>query len=221
VSEDAYIGRGWRAHELVGGLPVAAWAAFHLYEQWAAFAGREAWLARMARTSHGALAVAIELGVAVLPALAWVGLDLALRARSPEPAALRSAMAEDPELARRLGLLARACSWVFFGWLAYHAGWLWAPKLAAGGEPLLAWVALRDGMGRWPHAILHAVGLTAFAVHLWAAAPRIAIALSWVDSPEGRRAARLSGFVVALGVVLLYAQLAGWHAAARGTLWSI
>ncbi len=221
MDSEARIGPGWRAHELLGIVPVAVWAAFHLYEQWAAFAGRDAWVRRMASTSHGPLAIGVELVLIVLPVVAWVGLDVALRRRGAEPASLRSAMAEEPEAARRLGLLARVCSWIFFAWLLYHAGWLWAPKLLNGSEPLLSWVALRDGMGRWPHAILHAVGLTAFAVHLWASAPRLVIALDLVDSPEGRRAARLSGLIVALGFFALYAELAGWHAAGRGTLWPI
>ncbi len=220
MSEET-IGRGWRAHALLGSVPVVVWAGVHLYEQWSAFAGRDAWSARMAVTSHGALAIATELALIVIPALAWIALDLTLRARSPEPAALRVAMADDPEAARRLGLLTRACSWIFFGWLVYHAGWLWAPKLLEGEEPLVAWVTLRDGMGTWPHAILHAVGLTAFAVHLTSSIARLAIALSWVSSPEGRRAARTSGLILALGLFVLYAELAGWHAAGRGTIWPI
>lgn len=221
MTHEASAARAWRAHELLGSLPIALWAGFHLWEQWPAFAGRDAWLARMAQSSHGALALAIEIVLAVAPALAWIALDLRLQIQRSEPEALRLAMAEDPEVARRLGLLVRAGSWIFFGWLLYHAAWLWLPKLTTGGEPMRAWIAMRDGMGTWPHAIAHAVGLTAMTVHLWAAVPRLAIALGWVGSPEGRRAARLSGLILALGLVLLYAQLAGWHAAGRGTLWSL
>ncbi len=220
MSDEGTALRAWRAHELLGSVPIALWAGFHLWEQWAAFGGRDLWLERMARTSHGALALAVELALAILPALAWVALELRLRAQRSEPEALRFALAEDREAARRLGLLARVGSWVFFGWLLYHAAWLWLPKLSA-NEPLLAWVALRDRLGTWPHAIAHAIGLTAMTVHLSAAAPRLAIALGWVSSPEGRRAARLSGLIVALGLLFLYAQLAGWHAAGRGTLWSL
>lgn len=220
MSEEASAAREWRAHELIGSVPIALFAVFHLWEQWPAFAGRDAWLARMAGTSHGALALVVEIAV-LLCALAWIALEARLRVRRSEPEALRLAMAEDPEVARRLGLLARACSWIFFGWLLLHAGWLWLPKLTRGAEPMLAWTAMRDGMGTWPLATAHALGLVAMTVHLWAAAPRLAVALGWVASPEGRRAARLSGLIVALGLAILYAQLAGWHAAGRGTLWSL
>lgn len=211
--------RAWRVHEVAGTVPVLAWAAFHLWEQWAAFAGRDAWSARMARTSHGVLPVALELVAGVLPVLVWMALDVGLRRRHPEPEELRMAMAEEPESARRLALLARVASWAFMLFVLYHAGWLWLPKLLAGSEPLRTWTVLRGGLGAWPHAIAHAIGLTAFAVHAWASVPRLAIALGWVSAPESRRAARLSALIVAAGLLLLYAQLAGWHAAGRGTIW--
>ena len=213
--------RAWRAHALIGTVPVLAWAAFHLWEQWAAFAGRDAWSARMTRTSHGALPIAIELAVGLLPVLAWMALDVGLRRRHPEPEELRMAMAEAHQSARRLGLLARASSWALMLFVLYHAGWLWLPKLLEGSEPLRTWTELRSGLGAWPHAIAHAIGLTALAVHTWASIPRLAIVLGWVSGPESRRAARLSALIVAAGLLLLYAQLAGWHAAGRGTIWSI
>lgn len=208
----------WRTRELAGAVP-ALWAGFHLWEQWAAFAGRETWSARMARTSHGALAVAIEVALGLLPLVAWMALDVGLRARGSEPEALRAAMAEDPEGARRLGRLVRVAGWVFALFVLAHAGWLWLPKLTLGPEPLRAWSLLRSELGRWPFAVAHAVGLTALAAHVWGCVPRASIALGWATTAEGRRAARLSGLIVALGLLLLYAQLAGWHAAGRGTIW--
>ncbi len=221
MSDELRSARLWRAHELLGTVPISLWACVHLWEQWAAFAGRDAWSARMTRTSHGLFAIAIELLFAILPALAWIALEVHLRVRETEPEALRWAMAEQEEAARRLGLLARFASWVFFAWLIYHAGWLWLRKLTSGSEPLLAWMALRDGLGTYPHAILHAIGLTAFTVHFTASIPRLAIVLGVARTRESRRAARLSGLIVALGLLLLYAQLAGWHAAGRGTIWSL
>jgi hypothetical protein len=212
--------RLWRAHELLGSVPVALWACVHLYEQWSAFASRDAWAERMAK-SAGSLGLASELAIVIVPALAWIGLELYLRLTGPEPDALRSALAERPEAARRLGALARVSSWLFFGWLLYHAGWLWLPKLLDGTEPLRTWVTLTSGLGTLPHAILHAVGLTVLVVHLTAAVPRFVIAFELVARAEGRRAARLSGLIVSLGIFLLYAQLAGWHAAGRGTIWSL
>jgi hypothetical protein len=210
----------WRVREIAGSVAALVWAGFHLWEQWSAFAGSQPWVERMVRTSHGTLATAAELLLGILPPLVWMVLDVILRARGAEPDALRSALAEHPEAARRLGLLARVCGWLFTGWLLYHAAWLWLPKFLEGSEPLRAWAALRDGLGRWPHAIAHAVGLTAFAGHAWTSVPRLAVVLGWASSPEARRAARLSGLIVACGMLLLYAQLAGWHAAGRGTIWS-
>jgi hypothetical protein len=155
-----------------------------------------------------------------LPALAWIALDVYLRVRTREPEALSRAMAEDEASAKRLGLLARAASWIFFAWMIFHAIWLWLPKLS-GAEPLDAWIALRTGMGTWPIAIANGVGLCAFAIHLWGALPRLFIALGWIDSPESRRGARLSGFAIGVFFLVLYAQLAGFHAAGRGTIWPL
>lgn len=207
--------RTWRAHELAGSAPLV-WAGFHLWEQWAAFAGREGWAARIARTSQGGWAIALELAVGILPALVWMALDVGLRVRGEEPAPLRNAMAEDPESARRLGLLARVGAWVFLLFLLYHAGWLWLPKLTEGFEPLRSWAALRGALGTWPHAILHAVGLTALAVHAWASVTRLGIVFQLVDAKDARRALRLSAAILAVALLLLYAQLVGWHAAGRG-----
>lgn len=213
--------RLWRAHELLGALPVAVWAGFHLFEQWSAFGGRDAFVARSSGTSHGPLALAVELALAISPALAWIVLDVGLRARQPEPPALVHAMAEDVETARRIGLLVRVASWLFFAWLVYHAAWLWLPKLVEGSDPVRAWERLRIGMGSWPHATLHAIGLSAFFVHLAAAVPRLFISLDWAETVENRRTARLCGGLIAALFLVLYAQLAGWHASATGTVWPL
>lgn len=197
------------------------WAIFHLWEQWPAFRGREPFVERLARTSHGSAALAAELVLALLPALGWIALELRLRLAGPEPDDLRLAMAEDPELARRLGLLARVASWTFFAWLSYHVAWLWLPKLLEGSDPLRTWLRLRGGMGLFGHAIPHAIGLTAFTVHLWATGPRLAVAFGVDASAPNRRAIRLSGLIVALGLLALYAQLTGWHAAGTGTVWGL
>jgi hypothetical protein len=220
MATDSATLRAWRAHELFGAAAYP-WACFHLWEQWSAFAGRGAFLERMSSTSHGGLATAAEIALGLVPAIAWIGLEARLRVQGPEPTDLARAMAEDGEAAKRLGLLARACSYVFYGWLLYHAAWLWLPKLIEGDEPLRTWLTLRDGMGTWLHATLHAIGITAFAVHLFAAVPRAALALGWAGGPEARRAARLSGAIMSLGLLLLYAQLAGWHAAGAGAIWSV
>lgn len=197
------------------------WGGFHLWEQWSAFGGRGAYVERMAATSHGGVALAAELLFGVLPVLMWIGIEARLRALSKEPEALRCAMAETPELAKRLGAIATVGSWVFFAWLVYHIVWLFGPKIAEGSEPLRAWLFLRDGLGTWVHAVPHAIGLSALAVHLWAAIPRTAIVMGWAPTPESRRAARLVGGIIGVALLVLYAQLAGWHAAGAGTVWPL
>ncbi|GAB5542625.1 MAG: hypothetical protein SangKO_023850 [Sandaracinaceae bacterium] len=212
--------RLWRAQALIGAAPVLVWAGFHLWEQWASFGGRSAYAARVAATSHGAAAIATELLLAIAPALAWIGLELHLR-RGEEPPALAGAMAEEPETARRLGLLVKAGSWLFFAWLLFHVGWLWWPKLVEGSDPIRSWIQLRAGMGAWAIAIPNAIGLTAFGLHVWGAVPRALVAFGLGAEPSTRRTTRLCAGLVAVAFVVLYAQLAGWHAAGAGTLWSL
>ncbi|MEC7525187.1 MAG: hypothetical protein VYE22_35215 [Myxococcota bacterium] len=212
--------RLWRAQALIGLAPILVWAGFHLWEQWAAFGGRTRFVTRLASTSHGGAALATELLLAIAPALGWIALELHLR-RGTEPAALAGAMAERPEMARRLGLLVKAGSWLFFAWLVFHVGWLWWPKLVEGSEPVRTWAQLRGGMGAWVIAIPNAVGLTAFGLHVWGAIPRALAAFELAGEPSTRRTARACGALLAVGFVVLYAQLAGWHAAGAGTLWSL
>lgn len=195
------------------------WAAFHLWEQWSAFAGRERFVARMSGTSHGPLAIAVEIALGLLPIVVWLGLEARLVTLGPEPSELRGAMAEHPELARRLGSVVRVASWVLLCFLVVHAVWLWLPKLTEGSDPLRTWLRLRDELGTWPMAIVHALGLTALGLHVWAAPVRMGIVFDWLPTPESRRAARLSGAIVALMVLVLLAQLVGWHAAGAGTVW--
>src|SRR5688500_16952219 len=117
MSESGSSARWWRLHEILGALPVALWAGFHLWEQWAAFSGRDAWAQRMTASSHSAIAIASEIAIAIVPMLAWIALEVYLRMRTREPEALRRAMAEDETSAARLGLLARVASWIFFAWM--------------------------------------------------------------------------------------------------------
>ncbi len=209
----------WRARELIGSVGVLPWAGFHLWEQWAAFGGRDRFVERMTGTSHGGAALLVELLFGVLPVGVWLGLEAVLLARRDEPLALREAMAESPALSKRLGLIVRTGSWVLFFFLAVHMAWLFLPKLTEGSEPLMAWLRLRDGLGTWPMTIVHALGLTGLALHICGAVPRLAVVLDWAPTPESRRAARLSGLIMAVGMAMLYAQLAGWHAAGTGTIW--
>ena len=213
--------RSWRARELLGTLGLGGWALFHLWEQWSAFGGRADFVARTTSTSHGALAIATELSLGILPIVLFVMVDLGT-ARTSEPSALRAALAQTPSLAARLGRIGKWGSRVLVAFLLAHIVWLWLPKLIGSSEPVETWVRLRGSMGTWPMSVLHAVGMTALAVHVWQSVPRLAIVLDLVDGrPDILRALRASGLIVALGLILLYGQLAGWHASGAGTFWPL
>ncbi|MBX3269440.1 MAG: hypothetical protein KF729_04225 [Sandaracinaceae bacterium] len=211
----------WRAREVTSGVVVLGWAAFHLWEQWAAFGGRGRFVERMSATSAGSAALLVEVLFGVAPVVVWLALEVRLAMIGPEPPALAGAMAEHPELARRLGRIARVAGWALMLFLAVHLVWLWAPKLTEGSEPLRTWERLRGELGTWPLAGAHAMGLGALAIHAWAVPVRLALAFGALPTPEARRAARLCGLIVAIGLVVLYAQLAGWHAAGTGTIWPL
>lgn len=196
------------------------WAGFHMWEQWAAFGGRERFVTRLLGTSTRAPQIAIEVTIGVAPVLAWIVIEVILRTREREPEPLAAAMSEVPAVAERLGKLVRVASWITYAWLAYHLAWLWLPKLLEGPDPLVTWTRLRE-LGTWARAIPLALGLSAMVFHLWGAFVRFAIAFELVKTPEMRRAARASGLIVALGLLLLYAQLAGWHAAGAGSVWPL
>ena len=213
--------RLWRARELLGSVGLAVWAGFHLWEQWSGFGGRESFVARMLGTSQQTHHLIIEFVLGVLPAVLWVLIEARIRLGIPEPRGLAMAMAEDEETARRLGYIVRVSSWLFYGWLLYHVAWLWLPKLTDGADPLWTWIQLRGQLGGWARAGFLAVGLSAFLFHAWGALPRLMASLDLMATPETRRAARLSGLIVALGVLVLYAQLAGWHAAGAGAIWPL
>ncbi|MGE0791538.1 MAG: hypothetical protein AB7S26_38035 [Sandaracinaceae bacterium] len=213
--------RLWRARELLGSAVVGTWAAFHLWEQWSAFGGRAAWTARMLSTSQRGVHVAIEVILGVLPIVLWLALELRLWLTDDEPAELRGAMAEDDEVARRLGLIVRVGSRVFFLWLLYHVAWLWLPKLLGDGDPVYTWLRLRLELGTSARVAVLAVGLTAFFLHAWGSFPRALIALGFDRDAPTRRAARLSGAILATGFLVLYAELAGWHIAGAGTVWPL
>lgn len=211
----------WRARELTSSAVVLLWAGFHLYEQWSAFGGRARFVEQMSSTSLGGAALLVEVLLGVLPIAVWLVLEVRLAIGGGEPPALAGALAEQPELARRLARIVRGGSWIFLAFLIVHVAWLWAPKLGEGAEPLRTWMRLRTELGTWPLALAHALGLTGFLLHAAAAPVRIGIVLGGLPTPESRRAARLSGLIVALGVVILFAQLVGWHAAGTGTVWSM
>ncbi|MFK7985388.1 MAG: hypothetical protein AB8I08_05110 [Sandaracinaceae bacterium] len=209
----------WRARELVGALGIGGWAAFHLYEQWAGFAGRDAYVARTLSTSVGTLATLTEVALGVLPLLAYLVLD-GLTFRAKEPPALAGALADDPDLALRLGRIGRWGSRVLALFLLYHIAWLWLPQPGS-EDPEQTWSMLHQSLGTWPHVIGHAIGITALAVHVWQSVPRLALVLGLVQRAEMLRALRVSGLIVGVGVLFLFAQLAGWHASGTGIVWPL
>lgn len=211
----------WRAREVIASVVVLGWALFHVWEQFAAFGGRPRFMERMMATSHGSAALFVEVLFGVGPIVLWLGLEARLVFGGREPEALRECMAEDPDLARRVGSIVRVGSWLFLFFLVVHVGWLWLPKLTEGAEPLRTWMRLREELGTWPMAVVHALGLTGFVLHGAAAPIRVATVFGGLPSPQARRAARWSGLIVVLGVALLLAQLIGWHAAGTGTVWSM
>ena len=211
----------WRAREVTSGAVVLGWAAFHLWEQWAAFGGRGRFVERMSATSSGSAALLVEVLFGVAPIVLWLALEVRLAMIGPEPPALAGAMAEHPELARRLGRIVRVAGWTLMLFLTVHLVWLWAPKLAEGSEPLRTWERLRGELGTWPLAPAHAVGRGALAFRAAGVPVRPAPASGARPPPEAPGAARLSGLIAALGLLVLYAQLAGWHAAGTGTIWPL
>jgi hypothetical protein len=214
------VSNAWRLHALVSSVPVALWTGVHLWEQWAAFGGRARWLNRMGATTGGVLGPALELLLGILPLLLWFTLEVRLRPAG-EPEALRWAYGEGASQRIRMGRLATVAGWVLLAFLAYHAAWLWVPRVLGGAEPAVAWAQLETSLGSWAHATAHAVGITALAVHLAFAPARVLVAYDLLGDAEGRRAARLSGAVVAVLLFVLYGQLAGWHATGAGTFWSV
>lgn len=209
----------WRARELVGALGIVGWALFHLYEQWSGFAGRDAYVARTLSTSVGTLATLTEVALGILPVLAFLVLDgLTWRSREPEP--LRGALADDPDLALRLGRIGRWGSRVLALFLLYHVAWLWLPQPGS-EDPTQTWSTLHQSLGTWPHVIGHAIGMTALAVHVWQSLPRLALVLGLVQRAEMLRALRISGIIVGVGILLLFAELAGWHASGTGIIWPL
>ncbi|MDQ3035877.1 MAG: hypothetical protein M3Y87_25970 [Myxococcota bacterium] len=208
-----------RLHALIAALPLAVWTLFHLWEQWAAFAGRDAWAVRVRATSQGALGIAIELAVIVVPLAVWAGFTF--RAAIRREALPGTARPEDRGLVRVVGRLAPIAAFVAIAFLVLHVGHLWGPKLVRGASELEAWSALTHDVGRPWMLVLYAIGLTAVALHLAAAIPAALGALGWVVTDSARRSAVLVSSVLALCVWILAVQLTGWLATGAGTFWPI
>ncbi|WP_157068990.1 hypothetical protein [Sandaracinus amylolyticus] len=206
-----------RAHALVAALPLALWLVFHLWEQWSVFGGRDAWIARMASTSRGPLAIAIEL-VVIAALVAWAALTVrALVRREPLPGAARE---DDAGIVRAIGRLAPFASLASIVFLVIHVATMWAPKLA-GADLVAQWVTLTHALGRPEVLVLHALGLTVIALQLVTSIPAALEALGLVRTERARRSSMLVAATLALCVWLLAAQLVGWLGTGVGTFWAI
>jgi succinate dehydrogenase/fumarate reductase cytochrome b subunit len=212
-------GRSARAHAVLAALPLSVWTVFHLWEQWSVFRGREAWLARMAETSRGALPIAIELAVAILPLAAWSALALADLARGRRPPG--ASTSGDRGAVRVLGTLAPIGTVLAIFFLLVHVVHLWLPKLTRGASAAETWFALTHAVGQPWMLVLYAIGLMAIAIHLAAAIPAALAAVGRIETAEQRRSALLVSSVFAACVWVLAAQLTGWLGTGRGTFWPI
>lgn len=208
-----------RLREALACLGVGAWAVFHLWQEWSGFKGREVWEAH--QSSGGGLAwrLVALLALGLSPVVIVCVLDLILWRRREGRARITRALAENESLAHRLLLLGTAATWSLAVFALYHAAWLSFPTLMGRSGPSATWARLLDGLGTWPHAAAHAVGLTALTIHLWQSVPRAAMTFGIVERAETRRAIRVGGLVLGLTLLAMYAQLTGWFAAGAGTVW--
>lgn len=198
-------------------LPFAAHWAFHVWEQWAAFEGREAWLARMGSTSRGALPLLLEIVIAgsFLGFAVFTLRDLVRRQPLPW-----SARKDDVGFVRAIGVVAPYASVVTIVFVGVHLLELWLPRVAGGGLAL-QYAELRRSSGTLPHLVLYALGIPAAAWHLAAAIPAALDAHGLLKSPDDRRSAFYATSAFGAALLVLSAQLFGWHATGAGTLWPI
>ena len=197
----------------MSGLLVGAWLLFHAWEYGAALEGREAFAARFARTSQGALAIALEvlLGLLPLAAHAITGIVLAWRARRSDDAGHQASVG-----LRRVMLASGVVLLVF---VVLHVGQLWARKVtgAIGTDALYEVLALELGMPFW--LVVYCAGATAACLHLFYGTLG-ALAAFAPDAGEGQaRALRIAG---GIGAFVLWAHTInaiGRFAIGAGVFW--
>lgn len=198
-------------------LPLAAHWAFHVWEQWAAFDGRDAWLARMASTSRGALPLMLEIVIVVsfLGFAVFTVRDLVRREPLPW-----SAREGDVGFVRAIGVVAPYASVITIVFVGVHLVELWFPRVAGSGLAL-QYAELRRSSGTLPHLALYAVGIPAAAWHLTAAIPAALEAHGLLRTSDDRRSAFHATTALGVALLILSAQLFGWHATGAGTVWPI
>ncbi len=178
-------------HSWLGVLPLAAFAAFHLWQQWPALDSRAAWVER---ASTWQLAWPLgALVLAVMAAHAWLGLRAA---RSERALAAPHALAG---FQRATGLLV-------LGFLLYHLSQVWPPARGPHASVGDSYDVLWSALGTPAALVAYVLGVSALAFHLATGLARFA----------ERRWPRISRTVVrycagALGLLLWlgYLQVVG------------
>jgi hypothetical protein len=202
---------GWCA--VLGLLPVVH-GIVHLAEQWSAFGGRIAWLMRMRATSSGPPVALLELAV-VSGYVAWLVLQVRALRRGPLTVDGESVLARaHASVARPAGLLTATLA-------SLHALLLWLPRALGRASHLESYEILRTATGTWPWLAASALGLSAFVLHVAAGPPTSLAVLGLARTPESRQAARLVSTGLAVCLLVLAAQLVGWHATGTGTVWPV
>ena len=202
---------------MLGVLPLLPWALLHLVQQWSALGGRAAWLGRE-RADAGALMTVLEVAV-VLACVVWLGLLVrGVVTKRPAPGA---AVAHEGALSRALATLETPAALLTASMVIVHAATLWLPHLLGSTTLAQIYETLRSATGTPVGIAMVAVGLGSFVVHVACAVPSALMIAGLSDTPSARQAARLVSLGLAACLLLLFTQLAGWHATGTGVLWPI
>ena len=199
---------------------VLPWLLFHLWEQWAALAGRAAWLERMHGTSGSVGMRIAELVGGVLPVVVLAVLTgRALAAGGPLPG--HEVDESDGPLVVFLSRVAKPALVLTVAFLVLHVGWLWLPRALGQASLGEGYEALRVAAGTPALLVVHAVGLSAVAVHVAASLPAWLVSAGIVTTRVSRRSAALAALGLSACLLVLSVQLYGWHATGAGTVWPV
>lgn len=201
-------------------LGVVPWLAFHLWEQWAALSGRGAWLERMYVTSGTSAMRVVELACGVLPFL-LLGVLGGRAIASGRTLPGHAVDTDDGALVRFLARASKPALGLVVAFGAAHVIWLWLPHALGRASLAEGYEALRIAAGTPLLLVVHAVGLSAVAVHVAAAVPAWLVASGLVVTRQGRRSAALVSAGLGGCILVLSVQLYGWHATGAGTVWPV
>lgn len=185
-----------KVHSFTGLVPLCAYMGFHTWEHWPVREGRDAVLHRMALTSSAP----VEILLLLLPLLIHASLGLRV-SRQPDTSQTYAS-----DAFRRLQRVTGILSAPFLLW---HVGWVWLPRVTAGGQAHAAYSAMQDQAGPALGMALYVLGVSAVCVHfgqgLGAAVIRHAPAVSpsfarWVSAGLG-----VAMWVAMIDVLAVYA----------------